>query len=173
MKIFLIGFMGSGKSYSARMLAESLSYPSLDLDDIIEEKAGMSVSQIFEQEGEKAFRVLEHDSLMNLIREKENFVLATGGGAPCFLNNMEIMNEAGITIFLDASPALIFERIKDTGSKRPLLLTIPPDELKSWILKKMKERLPYYSKAHLSLDIQKHDQEAYLELLDYLNRFDH
>ncbi len=120
-RIFLIGYMGSGKTTVGQLLAEKLGYTFLDMDTYIEGKMFKSVSQIFAELGEEQFRLLEQRSLHE-IGEIENVVIATGGGAPCFYDNMEYMNRMGTTIYLKLSPVELSERLETfRTNKRPLL----------------------------------------------------
>ena len=148
MKIFLIGFMGSGKTTAAKKLAERLGCLWDDLDRIIEQGKGMSVAQIFEKEGEQAFRDLEHHYLTRLDTSARE-VIATGGGTPCYHSNMDYMNEAGLTVYLELTPEQLYSRLKATPSHRPLLKGMNDEELFRYIVKKLRERAPFYQSAHI------------------------
>ena len=169
MKIFLLGFMGSGKTYLAQLLAETLDLPYLDLDAYIEEKTGQSIPALFEKEGEEQFRKIEAQSLQEVIKEQSAFVMACGGGTPCFHGNIQLMNLNGISVFLDTSEALIFERIKATSDERPLLQGLEGEALRQFIRQKRAARLEHYEEAHLSFEIQA--DEGYNELIDYFKKF--
>ena len=118
-KIFIVGMPGSGKSTMAKYLSSETSFKYLDLDEEIELKSKKSVSKIFEIDGEESFRVLEKETLDEIIQKEEKFILATGGGTPSYDDNMEKMNKNGITIFLNTSPEILIERIsrKNVGIK--------------------------------------------------------
>lgn len=148
MKIFLIGFMGSGKTTAARKLAARMSWWWDDLDRIIEQGEGMPVVQIFEKKGEQAFRDLEHQYLMRLDQSTRG-VIATGGGTPCYHGNMDYMNEAGLTVYLEMTPEQLYSRLKDTQSHRPLLKGMKDEELFQYIAQKTRERAPFYQRAHI------------------------
>lgn len=120
MKIFLLGMPGSGKSTLGRQLAAALRVPFVDLDDAIMEQAGQSIADIFQGKGEVYFRQLESDTLKQLADSKDDFVMATGGGAPCFHEGMEVINNAGTSIYLDVSVSTLISRTKN-NSDRPLL----------------------------------------------------
>ena len=122
MKIFLIGLPGSGKTTLGKKVATYLQLPFFDLDEAIERLAGKRVLEIFTQEGEAAFRRMESDMLQKLIKEHGDFVLATGGGAPCFHDGIGIMNQAGITVFLDVPVYELEKRLQaEQKQSRPLL----------------------------------------------------
>src|SRR5690242_17437499 len=119
MKIFLLGFMGAGKSYWGRHLSEYMSLPLYDLDERIVEEEGCSIADIFKEKGESYFRQKERDTLQRLSRA-DRFIIACGGGAPCFFDNMDFMNEQGLTVWLDPSVGVMAERLQWKKGKRPL-----------------------------------------------------
>ena len=150
MKIFLIGLPGSGKSTLGKLLAENLQYRFIDLDQAIEAVAGKTIPEIFSQQGEEKFRELEHEALLAQMEVDSKFVMATGGGTPCFRDNMALMRKAGKTIFLDIPIREIVRRIKQTDrAERPLLGRIHPDELKVTIETLRTRRLPFYKMADI------------------------
>lgn len=151
MKIFLTGFMGSGKSHIGPLLAEKLGYDFFDLDRCIELEKGMSVPEIFEREGEPAFRVIERKMLEVIIARQGAIVISTGGGAPCFLNNMELMNENGVTIFLDPPISIIVERIISDIDKRPVLKGLTKETLYDFVEKLLEKRRAFYEQAKLHI----------------------
>ncbi len=153
MKIYLIGFMGCGKSHHGKKLAQILEHDFIDLDHWIVEKSLMSIPIIFREKGEAYFRQLEAKALRAL-EGKQNTVIACGGGAPCFHNNMEWMNEHGLTIFLDTSEALILDRVKRKPDKRPLLKSKSNEELRLFISSKLSERRAFYEQARITVSQQ-------------------
>lgn len=150
MKVFLIGMMGSGKSFWKQRLSAKLKIGGYDLDSIIESVEEHSVSELFEEGGEASFRKREA-KLLRWFGEKKSFVLATGGGTPCFHQNMEWMNQQGITIWLDEPVEVLVERLLPEMDQRPLLKNCTSDELESFIQKKLIERSLYYSQAKIRL----------------------
>lgn len=150
MKVFLIGMMGSGKSFWKQRLSAKLKTGGYDLDSIIESVEELSVSELFAEGGEASFRKREA-KLLRWFGEKKSFVLATGGGTPCFHQNMEWMNQQGITIWLDEPVEVLVERLLPEMDQRPLLKNCTSDELESFIQKKLKERSHYYSQAKIRL----------------------
>src|SRR4029078_10045406 len=99
MKIFLLGFMGSGKSYWGRQLSQKLLIPYFDLDEQIVNNEGASINEIFDKKGEEYFRLLEKDTLHIITESRESMIMACGGGTPCFFNNIEYMKQAGTTVW--------------------------------------------------------------------------
>lgn len=142
--------MGSGKSYVGRNLAPLLGFKHIDIDKYIEEKEGMSVKNIFEQKGEHYFREEEKKFLEELLPE-QNLVISTGGGAPCFFDNMQVMNEKGLTIYLDRSKSSVIERLIRGQHKRPLLTGLNQEQLEAFYDERLKSREPFYEKAKLQV----------------------
>jgi shikimate kinase len=152
MKIFLLGMPGSGKTTLGRQLAQSMGLPFVDLDESIEQEAGASVPKIFREQGEPAFRRLEARLLGAWCTADKEFVMATGGGAPCYADNMETMNKAGITVFLDVPAKEITARILKTDlSARPLFAGVHPENLKDNIEFMRSQRVPFYRQARLTV----------------------
>jgi len=146
MKIFLLGMMGSGKSYWKQHLAKMLKTGGYDLDFIIEAQEEKTISEIFKEDGEEYFRETEA-KLLRLFGVKKIFVLATGGGTPCFHNNMKWMNEQGITIWIDEPFKVLIERLLKEKSHRPLISHLDEEGINEFLTNKYKERKPYYSQA--------------------------
>ena len=142
-KIFIVGMPGSGKSTMAKYLSSETSFKYLDLDEEIELKSKKSVSKIFEIDGEESFRVLEKETLDEIIQKEEKFILATGGGTPSYEDNMEKMNENGITIFLNTSPEILIERIS-RKNKRPLFNST---NVREKVSKIFDERIKFYKRS--------------------------
>lgn len=141
--------MGSGKSTIGKELATLLSFPFVDMDDEIEKKEGISISEIFTHKGEQYFRDLEHDFINNLNPES-NLIVATGGGAPCFNDNLELMLEKGKVIWIMVSVKNIVGRVKN-DDERPLLKEKSEIELIQYINSHLRDRLPYYQKANIKV----------------------
>ncbi len=149
-RIFLIGYMGSGKTTIGKLLAERLNYTFVDMDTHIEEKYFKSVSQIFAELGERQFRLLEQQCLHE-VSEFENVVIATGGGAPCFFDNMEYMNSHGITVYINITVEQLAIRLENSRTnKRPLLANRKGEELNTFIAEGLAKRESFYKKAYLS-----------------------
>ncbi|HOW10648.1 MAG TPA: shikimate kinase [Bacteroidales bacterium] len=153
-KIYIIGFMGSGKSTTGRKLAGFLKWSFVDLDELIEKKSGMKIRDIFSEKGEEYFRLSEAEAL----KETESLsdtVIATGGGAPCFGENMKFMLDNGLTIYLKLPPDKLKDRLAKPDGKRPLLEGIDKDNLEQYISAKLGEREKWYSSAKLIIDCNK------------------
>jgi shikimate kinase len=159
MLIFLIGFMGSGKSFWGPQWAKSLDMEFADLDKEVEIQAGMTIAEIFDKLGEDAFRSLEQ-KVMKGLGERDNLLVACGGGTPCYDDNMEWMISKGKTVYLSATPRQLFERIQHDLDGRPLLNNLNEAEVLYFIEKTLGSRLPYYSKADLTLEVRKLEEHS-------------
>jgi shikimate kinase len=166
MRIFLIGFMGSGKTTLGKQLARKLDYQFIDQDTFIEQQTGISVADYFTKFGEAAFRKLEHESFIELIK-LQNAVISTGGGAPCFFNNIGIMNENGIAIYLRMSPEVLKSRLKYAQNERPLIKGKSESELLDFIKLKLAEREPFYMQAHHVIESMDLKSDDLLQLINY------
>lgn len=152
MRIFLIGFMGSGKTSIGKKLAGKLSLNFVDLDKYIEAKNFRTITHLFEEAGENKFREIEHKALME-VSEFENVVVATGGGTPCFYNNLELMNTRGVTVYLKMNPGALTNRLKNSKKvERPLIKGLAGDDLAQFIGMKLTEREKYYEQAKYVVD---------------------
>lgn len=151
MRIFLIGFMGCGKSHWGRIWAEREGMQFFDLDQKIEERQQQSVNEIFNKHGEDVFRFLETRMLRDLARY-ENCLIACGGGTPCFHGNLEWMNEKGITVYLEAAPEYLFNNLKNETVVRPLVSKFNEAELQFYIRYKLEKRRPFYERAKTRLN---------------------
>jgi shikimate kinase len=145
--IFLIGYMGCGKSTLARALAKYTGLQFIDLDNYIERRFMANVRDIFARYGEERFRDMEHRMLLE-VADFENVIIACGGGTPCFHNNMEIINTHGTSIWLQASDSILHHRLVRGRHKRPLLAEKTDDEIMQIIRTGLQQRLPFYSRAH-------------------------
>lgn len=151
-KIFLIGFMGVGKSHWGTRLGTQLGHGFIDLDErIIEGAGGRSIQEIFAQEGEEAFRSMEADTLRSIIGNTNRFVMACGGGTPCFLKNLEVMKAAGLVIWLRADAAELLPRLLQGKASRPLIRGLDEAQLESYIIRKLGDRNIFYQQAHRSV----------------------
>lgn len=145
-RIFLIGYMGSGKTTLGKAYARAMQLQFIDLDWYIEERFHKTVQELFEERKEDGFREIERN-MLHEVAEFEDVIIACGGGTPCFFDNMEYMNGKGETVFLDASPEVLFRRLKIAKSKRPLLMDKSDEELMDVIQNALKIRIPFYSQA--------------------------
>lgn len=147
--IFLIGYMGSGKTTLGRALGRKLGIEFIDLDIYIEGRYMRTIRQLFEECGEDRFREIERN-MLHEVAEMENVVVACGGGTPCFFDNVDYMNEKGTTVFLQASIERLFERLARKRYKRPLIMNFDDDQLREFIVTNLEKRMPFYRKAQHS-----------------------
>ena len=153
MKIVLLGYMASGKTITAKKLCVNTKLKHIDLDAYIEQKEKMSISEIFKKKGEITFRILENLYLKELLLSTDSFILSVGGGTPCYANNMHLITEYSLSIYLRASIDTIYERLINDKKKRPLVKDISNENLKEFIAKHLFERSLFYTKANLLLSV--------------------
>ncbi|MBW6482444.1 MAG: shikimate kinase [Vicingaceae bacterium] len=147
-KIVLVGFMGSGKSTLGKKLATKLKVPFFDLDEAIVNQEELDITTIFETKGENFFRAIEHQLLKEILTSNKQFVLATGGGTPCFYNNMKLINENGTSVYLKYSPAFLSSRLIAAKKDRPLIKNYTNNELTLFIEQLLSERESIYNESN-------------------------
>ena len=179
MIVFLIGFMGSGKSFYAKGLSDFLQIPFVDLDQFIEEGQGLSISEIFEKSGEPSFRAIENVAIKQVyvdllsrnteMQHGSNIlgIISCGGGTPCFNENMEWMNAHGMTIWINPPEDIILERLIREKKTRPLVATLSEDALREFIHRMLLGRKPYYEKAQIVIS------NPHISLDDFVKTIDH
>lgn len=148
MRIYLVGYMGCGKSTIGRKVADLLGISFVDLDKYIEERYFKSVPAIFAEEGEKAFREKERISLLE-VSQFEDVVVGTGGGVPCFFDNMEVMNNNGVTVYIAPDTDVLAGRLIKSRTERPLIVGKSREELISFINDALIKRAPFYEKSKI------------------------
>src|SRR5690554_3749329 len=163
--VFLIGFMGSGKTTVGKKLSKASKMLFIDLDHRIVEKSGMEISDYFSLHGEDSFRDFE-TNVLKTIPFDQGMIVSTGGGSPCFNDNMKWMNEKGITVYLKLSPKALLKRLsgKEINS-RPLLQGKNEDEILDFIIKKLEEREYFYNDAQLIIDAHNIKPKHVLDLI--------
>ncbi len=144
--IFLVGYMGSGKSTLGRALGDATGLQFIDLDTYIERRFHANIRDIFAERGEEGFRDIER-RMVREVCEFEDVIVACGGGTPCFFDNMDVMNASGTTVFLRASTEKLHERLKLGRRRRPLIAAMNDDELLDYIMTALEKRMPHYGKA--------------------------
>jgi shikimate kinase len=166
MNIYLIGFMGSGKSFTGQQLAAALHLPFVDLDERIEQTEKRSIAQVFESEGESYFRSIEAQLLRGTLAD-DPAVISCGGGTPCFHQNIDWINANGLSIYLKASVTLLAKRLKKGQEHRPLIRGFNQGELEAYIAERLAQRELYYSQAKISL-IQDDNQSLVPQLVEHV-----
>ena len=151
-RIIIVGYMGSGKTTVGKALSKDLGIPFYDLDWYIESRMRKTVAQIFAERGEEGFRQIEHN-MLHEVAEFENVIISCGGGTPCFFDNMDYMNGQGETVYLQASPDVLYNHLKMGKTERPLLKNKTPEEMQVFIAEQLEKREPYYSKAKHTLNV--------------------
>lgn len=159
--IFLIGYMCSGKTTLGRALGELTGRPFVDLDDLIEQRAGRSVKEIFATEGEGRFREMEREALAEASALPGGAIVACGGGTPCFGDNMDFMNGIGLTVHLVVSDRGRFlNRLSEGKAKRPLIAALSDSEIEQFVDRQLEVRLPHYTRAKAEFDSSRLDSES-------------
>lgn len=172
--IFLTGFMASGKTTLGRAVAAATGIGFVDLDDYIVSREGRSITEIFADGGEAAFRRAERRALEALLSDPAApGLIACGGGTPCFGDNLELMDSHGQTVWLDAPVDIIVSRLKEARSERPLVASLSDDELAGYVSTRLDERRPYYSRAAARFDSGRLDTPEQIDesVRQFINRF--
>ena len=166
MLISLVGYMGSGKSHISKILSDRLDFQRIDLDQVIIERLGMSIPEIFQKKGELYFRKQEKLIMEELLENEENAILSLGGGTPVYYDNIDTINNKSVSIFLRAKISTLSQRLLKQKNKRPLIAKLNDEEVPEFIAKHLFERNPYYGKAHYIIDTdEKQDERIADEIL--------
>jgi len=163
MRIYIIGYMGAGKSTVGNRLANRLGIPFIDLDDAFESKFRYSIPRFFDHFGEEKFRELEHQCLKELTLDHEEAVISTGGGTACFYDNLNLMNKNGITVYLKMHPKSLAYRLNHARRLRPVIRDIPNDDMLGFIEDQLNEREKFYDQATLSIKGESLDLEEVVQ----------
>jgi len=162
-RIFLVGYMGSGKTTMGKRLSKKYGVDFVDLDHYIESRYFKKVSQLFQEKGEAGFREIERD-LLREVADFENIIISTGGGTACFFDNMELMNQKGETVYLKASAADLAAYLSTASKDRPLLAQKSKEELFDFISEMLEKREPFYSQAKYTIDSRDMSDKLFDEL---------
>ncbi|WP_136467111.1 shikimate kinase [Flagellimonas onchidii] len=169
MKVVLVGYMASGKSSVGRLLSNKLDIPFIDLDEYIEQQQEKSIPEIFSEKGEIFFRKLEHEMLSKVLTEQESVLLSTGGGTPCYSNNMgTILGTADHSIYLSLSIPALVDRISKEKKSRPLVKNLTNEELPEFIGKHLFERRQFYTQAQHTVNCDNKSLEEVVEEINQL-----
>ena len=162
--VFLLGYMGSGKSTIGKKLANKLNLNFIDLDSFIEEKYNTTISVIFSEKGESEFRKLEREALIT-VSQNINTIVSLGGGTPCFYDNMDIIKHSGFSIYLKMPVGMLVSRLINAKVKRPLIQEMNKEELFQFVEQQLSEREKYYLKSDISVDGSKLKINQIVELI--------
>lgn len=153
-----MGYMGAGKTTLGKTLSKSLNLSFIDLDYYIERRYHKEIRQLFAEKGENGFRDIER-RMLHEVAEFEDVLISTGGGTPCFFDNMQFMNQAGVSVYLKVSADELAKRLELCKQTRPVLKNRSGEELKAFISESLKTRLPFYEQAQIIFDAEKMDTE--------------
>lgn len=162
MRVILVGFPGCGKSSVGKKLAAKLGYGFVDLDEAFEEEYHISIPDFFQKYNETAFRSCERKVLINKL-QLDNVVISSGGGTPCFSDNMQLMRDSGVVVYIKMAPASLFDRLSHAKRPRPLVQNKTPEELQQYIDNTLPLREPVYQQAHFTVKGESIDIEALCE----------
>lgn len=165
-KVYLMGFMSSGKSRLGQKLARQLDRSFIDLDQFIEAELKRSIPQIFEEEGEQAFRKYESQQLRSIPKEDQELVISLGGGTPCFADNLDYVKTQGTSIYLRVSEDILIGRLRQKKASRPLIAELSDEQIADFVRTELKKREPYYLQADYILASDHPKVESVLELLN-------
>jgi shikimate kinase len=171
MRIFLLGFMGSGKSTIGKKLASKMNLKFVDLDGFIEAEMDCSVEDAFALQGEKYFREQEANALVKITKQ-DNFVVALGGGAPCFASNFSLIKSTGISVYLQMEKVDLYNRLAANRGNRPLLYSLNENELEAYISSSLDVREEYYNQADIVISAKDFNAERYGMLIEEISTYD-
>ena len=164
-RIYLVGYMGAGKTTAAKRLASRLGWEVVDTDALFEEKYRISVDDFFQKYDEPLYRKLESEILKST-EGRDNIVISTGGGTACYFDNMEWMNQHGLTVFMQISPKAAVDRVLHSHHKRPLVRGKSEEELMEFVNQHYAARLPFYEQAKITVKSENFDLEALMERIE-------
>ena len=165
MKLFLIGFMGSGKTHWGQLLAAKTEMPFFDLDSVIEQREQATIEEIFSTKGEESFRYIEKEVLEKVVSTNKDFIISCGGGTPCFFNNIGFMKQKGLVIWLNTQIDSLVSRLLKQKNTRPLLKNLADRELKQYIVTKILRRRLYYEQADITVQEETLTVDTFAEII--------
>ena len=157
MRVYLVGYPACGKTTLGKKIARKLGYNFVDLDLLFEETYHVTISDFFGNYGEDVFRICEK-KILRTASQMNNTVIATGGGAPCFFDNMDYINKNGLSIYIKKTAKFLAERLRNAKSVRPLFRGISNEDMLSYITTQLVEREYYYMKAKVVVQQQNVDE---------------
>lgn len=164
--IYLVGMPGAGKSYWARELSRTYAMPLMDMDEYLEQQEGNTIAAIFEQHGEAAFREKERNVLALIATDNPNAIIACGGGTPCYFDNMDLMLQTGTVIYLHVSIETLIDHLQHEAHMRPMLAG--KKDVQAFLADLLKERAPFYERAHHILNADKISITNFTEILHHV-----
>lgn len=157
--------MGCGKTHWGKLIGQKLNIPFFDLDEEIVSSEGKSINDIFAEQGEEYFRLKEKEVLYMITENHESFVMASGGGTPCFYNNIDYMNKSGTTVWFNCSVDCLFKRLVNEKEKRPLIRNLTDEQLKAYIMKKYADRKIFYQQASIIINDEEISSEKLIDAI--------
>lgn len=151
MRIFILGYMGAGKSTVGKRLARRMNLPFIDLDDAFEARYKYSIPRFFDHFGEERFREFEQECLKEVIQDHTEAVISSGGGTACHPDNLNLMQESGITVYLKMHSASLAHRLKHARRLRPVIRDVKNDDMQAFVENQLAEREPFYRQAHITV----------------------
>ena len=169
-RIFIVGYMGSGKTSGGQRLAGAMKWPFADTDAVLARTAGQSISALFESKGASGFRAAEQEVLKTLCARPGQCVVATGGGTPCHEDNMDIMLASGTVVYFKLSVEALVRRLSAKRKERPLIADIPEDELEAFVRRHLAQRERVYERANITVDADALDGQRLASLIGMIER---
>lgn len=164
-RIYIVGYMGAGKTTAAKRLARRLGWDVADTDALFEEKYRISVDDFFQKYDEPLYRKLESEILKST-GDSDHIVISTGGGTACYFDNMEWMNQHGLTVFMQISPKAAVDRVLHSRHKRPLARGKSEEELLKFVSRHYASRMPFYAQAKITVKSEDFDLDALMQRIE-------
>ncbi|RPG81617.1 MAG: shikimate kinase [Crocinitomicaceae bacterium TMED114] len=169
-RVFMVGYMGVGKSTSGARLAKLMGLPFFDTDAVLSQRHGCSITHLFEEQGEPAFRTMERDVLHDLVQDHQQVLISTGGGTPCHADNMEFMRSQGTVVYLQMPADALVMRLEGKADQRPLIAGVSAEALPAFVAQHLAEREPFYSQSHITVDARHFDRDRMKSVRNLVER---